>query len=116
MNPEEHLNASGSSLANCSGDIFYMTSANKNDPEKFLSTFYNKGQIPNFVIDRIIKFIDIDDFRINKNRLIKLINEQMNEDSTAADFKRNAWNKLVKTKDQARRTEVIWGFVQEINV
>ena len=36
-----------------------------NAPAKLLSVFYEKGLIPDSVIDRIIKYMGIEDFQIN---------------------------------------------------
>jgi hypothetical protein len=88
--------------------------SDKVTPGKFLSVFYNKDLIPDIVIDRIIKHIGIDDFRMNADSLIERINEKMTENSSAEDFKNITCAELETIKDPVRREEITWSLAQEL--
>jgi hypothetical protein len=105
---------SNNSLFEYTGYSYSATHTDSVMPGKFLSVFYNKDLINDFVIDRIVQHIGIEDFRMNTDRMIAHINEHMNEESTSADFKRIAFEGLAKIKDPVRRAEITWGLVQNL--
>jgi hypothetical protein len=91
-----------------------FVSTDKYRLDKFLDAFYKRDFIPDLIIDRIIKDIGIEDFRMDANRMIENINKQMGENSTADDFKRIAFEELAKIKDLLRRQTIIWGIIQDL--
>lgn len=82
-------------------------------PGRFLWAF--NYLIPDFVIDRIMRDHDINDFRVNTESMIACINKQMTEESTAADFRGIAFTELEKVKDPVQRAEITWGLAQNLH-
>jgi hypothetical protein len=96
-----------------STNSFGFRSSN-NNLDKFLNAFYRRDLIPDFIIDRIIKDIGIEDFRMDSNRFIQLINQKINENSTDDDFMRIVNEELQKIKDPVRAQTIVWDLIRDL--
>jgi hypothetical protein len=87
-------------------------STNKLFLDKYLSAFYVRNLIPDFLIDRIIKDICIDEFRIDIGPIISRINDEMGDNATEEEFERIGRREIMNIKNPIRRHKIIWHIVQ----
>jgi hypothetical protein len=85
------------------------------DSSEFLEAFYKINLIPDFIIGRIITDIGIKDFRMDGNRFIQLINQKINENSTAENFMTIVNEELEKIKNPPSRAQtIVWDLICDL--
>ncbi len=89
-------------------------SLSKDHLDKFLSVFYDKGLIADSSIDEIITHMNIPDFTMNSKRMIAILNQKINEETSSEDFKKIACAELEKIPFIKRRQRITWELIENL--
>jgi|GEM_PF-4741473 len=107
-------------ILNLSPDYFsssVLSINTKSNSDKILKYFYDQGQIPDLIIDRIVHLqeFDIDDFRINGQKIIQLFEQNFIRDNNKDEIelshpilKTFIIDNLTKIKDEQQRQQACW--------
>ncbi|MBP6985131.1 MAG: hypothetical protein KBB83_00910 [Alphaproteobacteria bacterium] len=79
-----------------------------NKPLQLLVPFYEHGFVPEFVVDRILAELKLEDFRLNGERVLKIVDEKLQDGANLKECLQSIEEVLASIGSEKRRQDIRW--------